>query len=558
MDTDSHIKHRKRSRETLVFGLEKVVERNGKFITMPIKETKDGETKIIATNNSFCISRRNRKRQKTSRDTQTYESELLLTRAITPILRRNGVKINSNLTSFQFNLKSVNITVGRTQMLECMRRIQPLIQMYGNHAIDGSMDETIIENLVMEDILISRNLRYIEMEDQVKTTLINFSGQNVRPVSRQQPMQKATNRQPMQNATINDGINYIKIQQLVPKFILNKNDQIVTHKLLKEVKEKAFKKMLRKPATAKQRNLMQINLIDRENDPHSLIVEIKGKEDLVQGARSFLLNRIKSVIATHNIKKILSDKKSFEVDLILDAGGLFGGTFFSQYLESQLNPNMSGVWLERSNNTNGQFEAILGSTLLKGVVLSKLKLDRWINLYTKKDKNSALKEATNRREKNIVAKVYLTKYADLNDIDASFISDTGIRHRDGTKVTSWRPTGTRKKSLELSAKNNASNTNQTGKTEMLQRKSTEKAATSKLATKQNPRKTDRKRFNEKMVDVQNIEFSYFKIPKRKIAFEMWKVHKDLVGEKCNNSCNCSSMIPKLTKNVIRAHIRGEN
>lgn len=522
---------KKRNRDSLVFDLEQIVERDGQYVHERVRESKGGAIQQLPkTIDGFYITSVNLNKKRKKSSINFDETEILLKNAATRLLRREGWVVNTNLTSFRMNKTALkDVVIGRHQMSSIMNRIQPVLALYGNSAIDGTISEPVLETAVMEDFLVSRKLRLVELEDCVKSSCEDPKETSDAYNSNQiQINSSITNNDENENTA-----TCIKITQKLPSSVI---DTEIIDNIEYQVLSKYF------DSSSDKKTLLSMKLIDIKDDTFSVALEIKGLEQLVEDARQLTLKKIKGVIASHNVNSLLNDSKSYEVDVRLDASKKDIGMKVCAPSDAKMKIN-AGLWIT-SVTPLSQVNLALGSGTSKGAVLLKIKLHKkpWQDVYTVKDKNILLKEAQQEKNKSILARFCLSK--DISDEDLNHIKSKGldIWRRDGNVIANNR----KKPKEDSKQKQDAS---------LKKRNSMNSHVTTQL--KSNKRNTSRQLFLEKMKGVIEIEFKNYKINQKHINETMWKAHNELYGTECDERCLCPSNIGQLTKNVIRDYLEVE-
>lgn len=592
----------KRKRQSLVYDLSISSKKDGSYIQLPLLEIENGRVVTLCQQTqTFSIPKTRTTSASNSNSNQTKnaplhtEAELLLDKIVTPILRNSGWKINSNLTSFRFKTMKdsnqyANLTARRKQMIACIARVQPQLERYGNDIImDKNKLEPILENMIVEDLLLTRLSRSIEFQNVVQSSLIDFSDEtqigNVKRMAKDNGTKKNDIVKPRNDTKIgvkdngtktkdtvealNDTkirtkangsntrsgktIKFIKIEQLLPKFYaFNVDKQLVNNKFINEVRSTVLNIPENDGANDNHDNkhLLKIKVVDVKEDPYSVALVITGSEEVAKNARMIAMKKVHRLLATFNVKRIINDGKSYEIDVPFDSSTNLGISCFPQAKKE-----IAGLWIQTKSGEH--ISQVLGEGTMKGAILEKMKSKKgnWIDIRTIRDKNKILKSARNADEKGMLAKLYLSKDISIDTVDRLLSKGLNIRRRDGSTCGTVKRNNIAKKRKkdDVEKQENSSNSKSSPKNSSNLQSSSD-GTPMPPQKKQKKGGTHRQHFVEKMKGVVEIEYRNYKIPHRIINHAMWNAHLKYVGDVCQESCECIGKVGALTKDVLREHI----
>ena len=558
--------------QSFVYDLQKIEPRkdgsNRVLRCLPFKETKNGTMQMLPPPLRFYPMYKIDKKTKPkklnspSANANANDAELLLVNAVTPLLRNAGWKINCNLSTYKFKINSTEYSIGKDQMLASMERIKPSLQIYGDSAILGTSQDPILETLILEDIMLAKNRRLIEIEEAVLSSLSTFDNDK-QPKKFIEPSTQNNNDMPVhvhdainvnetnsnskrsQNTSNLADKNFIKIEQLIPKYAFDQKTILLDDHTISLIKGSVLEKYYTTNHHSKiaKKRLLRIQTCDVQGDPYSLAVIIKGLEQFVDEAKKQVLKVTEKFIAEFNVGAMQKDMKTWEIHLRIDATEGLGIKANVQ------TDNKHGLWFQC--HANDQMDQILGGADLKGAVLWDLKVrDEWKKLGKLKDKNNAMKEALSNYQRSndgndkwVSARIYLSRDANLDGLDKSRIE---LRRRIG------RPNKRKKGTIPPLQKASSFKNTSSIENKVLD---TSQAVPPKKTRKE--ASTCRQHFVEKMKEVQEIEFKKYKIPKAIMNLVMWAMHKKLLGDVCDADCKCPSLVGMLTKDVIPRHLQVE-
>ena len=337
-------------------------------------------------------------------------------------------------------------------------------------------------------------------------------------------------------------------------------------------------------ASDENSKLLQIALSISQVDEGALILEVKGRHDLVKQAYDRILKFMKKKFMKSNCGLLLNDNKCIEVDVKLDIRRDFGFQYSKVYEEC--------LWIHDVED-NSQFREIFGRKARKGAVITHLALlsdyDNMQEISDPEMMDRLKGKAEQTGEQWVAARICLSWGEYLGGIDRDrFISrkNGGIMPRMRSKSNlSYRTKGNHRgcffthvpPPVAASMRNSngsvtlpiprkrkedrapdSSNENKKARraendTENNKKKKARRAENDiENNEKKKARKVDngRETFIEKMKNVEDIEFKNRGIHIQSSRGTMWAAHKKLFGEKCGETCTCPSQLSALTKDVV--------
>ncbi len=520
--SSSSLKNRKKSKaQSLVFDLERAInpqvkrgarneeneeDRNGGYQvrakTIPYIITKGGNEKELPTAPFYdrnqppthiCKRLQDSTGQKEKhKELEKEEIQLLLEQAVAPILRRLGWKIGHLFSSFKFRSdKTTTYTFLREEMMSSLKRVRPKLESYGDEVISGVNPEndSILETLILEDILTNRSNRLNEFRKVVEASveyhpsyeefqnaflptmcmtdadesmdnkhdhLNNFdnkphsgdavethsqnSNQRKKSLILQSSFHTTSNNSPIQHENRNTReignrrttMNYIKIVQALPNL-----PDLVNASSLEEFFVFATSKS-EIPEQAK-RQLLNIKTCKVKDDPWSLALVLKGAEEFVTRARQCAIKVVKNAMIKDIASTIFRSPESFELQIKIDATQKLGIIPATQDTQTSEGKREYIPFLCRGT---GQMLQILGKAVNKGAILTELRYKGVKKTIPLEKRRNALSNAKLRFQKSgneddkwMIAKISLSGNADLSQLNLERVitANSYINRRNGKR-----------------------------------------------------------------------------------------------------------------------------
>ena len=318
----------------------------------------------------------------------------------------------------QFSLKCVAsiLHLSKVSIMNKITMIKQNQKKGETFGLSGRQLEEWISVLLEEDLLICKIHRQIALSAMISSTLEDCSKDS--PDLKSSKIEK----QPL----------FISVKNRLPRYLPNTTQEILAfNELGSHLPAKVIDKLNSASSPQDEKSMIQVNVFEDPNDPSSIILHAKGTEDLVEQVKTLVTKLIKNSIARHNLKVLVTNKSSLELELLIDISPEFNATLVKP---TGSNEN-GGLWIERIQRES-QFYKVLGKATERGGALMKLDGKKVCKLA---DKNKVIKEARNKFEKNgvegknlITATICISKDADLSSLNARRINS--VRRRDGTVV----------------------------------------------------------------------------------------------------------------------------
>ena len=343
---------------------------------------------------------------------------------------------------------------------------------------------------------------------------------------------------------------FILAKQSYPKYIRGTNTLLFDRTTLEVIAEKVFLESCGEKSTVIQANVLHMSMEDSSVQALTIVVNMKGRTDLVDKAKAKLNEHVIQIIACENIAKLT--KGQLEVDIKLDVTMNLGADFVK-------GGNQMGIFV-KDFKQNGQLERVFGRQMKSGIALMKMRRQSdgdYQNIFKLKDKNriwNQAKEGYTKSKKEtdkwVIANFRLERESDLSGLDIASVvlrnrKMQGIRLVDGSTLQNHRELNERiqKYYIESLVHNpNRLNTEPKPKTN------------SQISSREGHANPFEK-FREKMQGVYEVEFKHLKFNANGIYSVMWEVHQRIIGKDCDSNCKCPSIVPQLTFDLVSKYCK---
>jgi len=347
-------------------------------------------------------------------------------------------------------------------------------------------------------------------------------------------------------------IKFVRGCKLMPKFVANGKEEILSSTIVRKAEEKVFEQLSQSLPYSERQRVLIACLKDCEGDPFSVILHAEGRSDLVDDLLKILSKRVIGLQAREKVQAVLTDKKSIEINVLIDITRDLG---FKAIKPIWTRSKLVGVWIASIANV-GQLKDIFGVATKQGAVLVKLSKK---NVFKLADKNRLLAEAKSvyegsgkDKDKWISMTVCLGRDASLRRLDPRkviFAKDGFIRSRDGTVYRKFKRPITKRLQLNTKSLENIQKS-LPPKSLTTRNKSTSLSYKRGVIHKSDKPKSSYFLFQEKVNEARNIEYRRAGIHAQTANRSMWNQHKSRYGEQCDMDCPCVSDMKYLSKNVV--------
>lgn len=312
----------------------------------------------------------------------------------------------------------------------------------------------------------------------------------------------------------------ISVARKLPKYHHDSKTQIITNENLSQF----VNEIIQKPSQTS----FSFKLTDDKSDPSTLIVSLTTSKY----EAGIFLTRIKqflvSEISSYNTSKILEDARSFQFDVKFSNNrlGIHPCLKFGSKSKKQL-----GIWIS-SLAKDGQAKKLLGASIDKGAVITAM---NGVKVYTLADMTEIIK---NSNGEHIILTLCMSRYATLKDIHENSISDKNgilIKRLDGTIV---------RRSSVLHGGQKSGHKDDKVSIDTISRN----------VARGTQNYNYYRHFAEKFHAARDIEFKNTGILGQSANKSMWKQHKLIFGEKCDDSCPCPSDSRRISQSVVNDYL----
>lgn len=367
-------------------------------------------------------------------------------------------------------------------------------------------------------------------------------------------------------------VRLVRVTKRLPKYGASNTKKLFTPQVIERIRDAAIRSARVLDVASSVPRLLELKVENDPFDKYSIILTATGRSDLIDAAKGMLKDAMKNHILSLKQKDLLTGRSNIELDLLLDSNKSNKMGVLIDDIPTDLRGSTPGVWFTLYEGQ--QMSRIIGRAVAKfGGVILKIG-GKAVNSLS--DATNAWNAAVaDEMLHSVVVTICLHKDADTSGVDITCLVREPRRRGGGayrgslhatsastTSSSSSKSSSKRRRKLSDVSEEGKQNTQSAppSKKPIINAPSSTSAVVHETVAKSGhggavDHQANYKCFRAKMSSIFDIEFKSYGFSRKAVISSSWNLHKRLVSNKCDDSCNCPSRMPELCANVVKEHLQ---